>query len=63
MLANGELEDSVVDVHVEQRQSPVQVFSTMGLEQVDLDVQNMLERFMPRQGSDRELPVSEASKV
>jgi ATP-dependent HslUV protease ATP-binding subunit HslU len=63
MLANGELEDSVVDVHVEQRQSPVQVFSTMGLEQVDLDVQNMLERFMPRQGSDRELPVSEARKV
>ena len=63
MLANEELEDSVVDVHVEQRQSPVQVFSTMGLEQVDLDVQNMLERFMPRQGSDRELPVSEARKV
>ena len=63
MLANGELEDSIVDVHVEQRQSPVQVFSTMGLEQVDLDVQNMLERFMPRQGSDRELPVSEARKV
>ena len=63
MLANGELEDSVVDVHVEQRQSPVQVFSPMGLEQVDLDVQNMLERFMPRQGSDRELPVSEARKV
>ena len=63
MLANGELEDSLVDVHVEQRQSPVQVFSTMGLEQVDLDVQNMLERFMPRQGSDRELPVSEARKV
>ena len=63
MLANGELEDSVVDVHVEQRQSPVQVFSTMGLEQVDLDVQNMLERVMPRQGSDRELPVSEARKV
>jgi ATP-dependent HslUV protease ATP-binding subunit HslU len=63
MLANGELEDSIVDVHVEQRQSPVQVFSTMGLEQVDLDVQNMLERFMPRQGSDRELSVSEARKV
>ena len=63
MLADGKLEDNTVDVHVEQRQSPVQVFSTMGLEQVDLDVQNMLERFMPRQGNDRELPVSEARQV
>jgi len=63
MLADGELEDSVVDVHVEKSSSPVQVFSTMGLEQVDLDVQNMLERFMPRQGSDREMPVSDARKV
>ena len=50
MLADGELEDSVVDVHVEKSSSPVQVFSTMGLEQVDLDVQNMLERFMPQIG-------------
>ena len=63
MLADGELEDSVVDVHVEKNQSPVQVFSTMGLEQVDVDVQNMLERFMPRQGNDRELPVSDARRV
>tara|TARA_B100000029_G_scaffold511036_1_gene603992 strand:- start:33 stop:1358 length:1326 start_codon:yes stop_codon:yes gene_type:complete len=63
MLAAGELEDSTVDVYVEKTQSPVQVFSTMGLEQVDVDVQNMLERFMPRQGNERELPVSEARKV
>ena len=63
MLADGELEDSVVDVHVEKNQSPVQVFSTMGLEQVDVDVQNMLERLMPRQGNDRELPVSDARRV
>jgi ATP-dependent HslUV protease ATP-binding subunit HslU len=35
----------------------------MGLEQVDLDVQNMLERFMPKQTNDRELPVSDARKV
>ena len=63
MLAAGELEDSIVDVHVEKTASPVQVFSAMGLEQVDLDVQNMLERFMPRQGNDRELPVSDARKL
>ncbi len=63
MLANGELEEHVVDVHIEKTASPVQVFSTMGLEQVDLDVQNMLERFMPKQTNDRELPVSDARKV
>ena len=63
MLADGELEDNVVDIHVEKSQSPVQVFSAMGLEQVDVDVQNMLERFMPRQGNDRELPIADARRV
>ena len=63
LKGDGELEDNVVDIHVEKSQSPVQVFSAMGLEQVDVDVQNMLERFMPRQGNDRELPIADARRV
>ncbi len=63
MLAAGELEDRSVELVVEQRQSPVQVFSSMGLEQMDLDVQNMFERLMPRQSNQREMSVHEARRV
>lgn len=63
MLSAGELEDHKVELFVEQRQSPIQVFSNMGLEQMDTDVQNMFERLMPRQSNERELPVKDARRV
>ena len=62
-LNNGELEQSRVELDVEQRNSPVQVFSNMGVEQMDMDLQGMLERMMPRQSSHRELSVEEARRV
>ncbi|HUG19326.1 MAG TPA: ATP-dependent protease ATPase subunit HslU [Planctomycetaceae bacterium] len=62
-LRNGELEESRIELDVEQRHSPVQVFSNMGVEQMDMDLQGMLERMMPRQSSHRELRVEEARRV
>lgn len=62
-LRNGELEESRIELDVEQRHSPVQVFSNMGVEQMDMDLQGMLERMMPRQSSHRELKVEEARRV
>ncbi len=63
MLAAGELEDRPVELFVEQRQTPVQVFSSMGLEQMDVDMQNMFERLMPRQSNQREMSVHDARRV
>ncbi|MDP7276291.1 MAG: ATP-dependent protease ATPase subunit HslU [Planctomycetaceae bacterium] len=63
MLAAGELEDRSVELFIEQRQTPVQVFSSMGLEQMDVDVQNMFERLMPRQSNQREMSVHDARRV
>ncbi|HSG69059.1 MAG TPA: ATP-dependent protease ATPase subunit HslU [Planctomycetaceae bacterium] len=62
-LRNGELEESRIELDIEQRHSPVQVFSNMGVEQMDMDLQGMLERMMPRQSSHRELRVEEARRV
>jgi len=62
MLQAGELEDRQVELRVEQRHVPVQIFSNMGMEQMDIDFQNMFERLMPKQQQDRELPVREARK-
>jgi ATP-dependent HslUV protease ATP-binding subunit HslU len=42
---------------------PVQIFSNLGMEQMDLDFQNMFEKLMPRQNQQRQIPVKEARKV
>jgi ATP-dependent HslUV protease ATP-binding subunit HslU len=62
-LAAGELEDKLVELQVEQRAVPVQVFSNVGMESMDVDLQNMFEKIMPKQSQPRQIPVSEARKV
>jgi ATP-dependent HslUV protease ATP-binding subunit HslU len=63
MLRAGELEDRQVELSVEQRGVPVQIFSNMGLEQMDVDFQNMFEKLMPRQNRERQLTVRQARQV
>jgi ATP-dependent HslUV protease ATP-binding subunit HslU len=62
MLANGELEQRKVEVTIEQRATPMMV-TGMGLEQLDVDLQGMFEKILPKNTVRRELPVSEARKV
>jgi ATP-dependent HslUV protease ATP-binding subunit HslU len=42
---------------------PVQVFSNMGMESMDVDLQNMFEKMMPKGTQNRTLTVAEARKV
>jgi ATP-dependent HslUV protease ATP-binding subunit HslU len=62
-LRAGELEDREVELTVEQRQSPVQIFSSMGTEQMDVDLQGMFEKIMPRQNSQKEVTVQQARQI
>src|SRR5262245_47620609 len=62
-LEAGELEDSPVELNVEQKAVPVQIFSNMGMEQMDVDLQNMFERIMPRQSQQRKVPLREARRI
>jgi ATP-dependent HslUV protease ATP-binding subunit HslU len=62
-LRAGDLEEQTVEISVEQRSTPVQIFSNMGMEQMDMDLQGMLEKIMPRQSSKRQLKVREARRV
>lgn len=62
-LAAGELEDRVVELSVEQKTTPVQIFSNMGMENMDVDLQNMFEKIMPRASQPRQLPIKEARKL
>jgi ATP-dependent HslUV protease ATP-binding subunit HslU len=62
-LEAGELEDKPVELNVEQKAVPVQIFSNLGMENMDVDFQSMFERIMPKQNQNRQLPIREARKV
>jgi ATP-dependent HslUV protease ATP-binding subunit HslU len=62
MLAAGLLEDRPVELQIEQRQAAMMV-PGLGPGQMDVDLQGMLEKIMPKQTIRREMKVSEARKV
>lgn len=63
MLEAGELEDKMVELTLEQRAVPVQIFSNMGMESMDVDFQNMFEKIMPKSNQARQVPIREARKI
>ncbi|VTR96111.1 atp-dependent protease : ATP-dependent protease ATPase subunit HslU OS=Planctomyces maris DSM 8797 GN=hslU PE=3 SV=1: AAA_2: AAA_2: ClpB_D2-small [Gemmata massiliana] len=62
-LEAGELEDRVVELTVEQKATPVQIFSNLGMENMDVDLQGMFDKMMPKNTQPRQLPVKDARKV
>jgi ATP-dependent HslUV protease ATP-binding subunit HslU len=62
-LEAGDLEDRMVELTVEQKAVPVQIFSNLGMEQMDVDFQNVFEKIMPRQSQQRQIPIKEARRI
>jgi ATP-dependent HslUV protease ATP-binding subunit HslU len=62
-LEAGELEDRMVELNVEQKAVPVQIFSNLGMEQMDVDFQSMFEKIMPKQAQQRQIPLREARRI
>lgn len=62
MLVNFELEERTVELSIEQKQSPVVLGGMVG-DQMDLDLQGMFEKIIPKNSTQRELTVGEARKV
>jgi ATP-dependent HslUV protease ATP-binding subunit HslU len=62
-LEAGELEDRMVELTVEQKAVPVQIFSNLGMENMDVNLQDMFNNIMPKSGQPRQLPIREARKV
>jgi ATP-dependent HslUV protease ATP-binding subunit HslU len=61
-LAAGEMDEGHVELTLEQKSVPM-MFTGMGLEQVDVDFQGMLEKMLPRSTSRREVTVTQARKI
>jgi ATP-dependent HslUV protease ATP-binding subunit HslU len=62
-LEAGELEDSLVELNIEQKAVPMQIFTNMGMEQMDVDLQGMFERMMPRQSQQKKITIREARRI
>jgi ATP-dependent HslUV protease ATP-binding subunit HslU len=61
-LESGQLEDREVEITTRQKQSS-QLFANMGIEQMDPDMANMLEKMMPEQSHTRRATVSDAREI
>ncbi|MCZ2340196.1 MAG: ATP-dependent protease ATPase subunit HslU [Bacteroidales bacterium] len=61
-LVAGELEDRTVELTVEQKTTPVQIFSNMGMENMDVNLQNMFDQMIPKAAQPREMTIREARK-
>jgi ATP-dependent HslUV protease ATP-binding subunit HslU len=63
-LRAGELEDKEVELRVESRLMPVHVMSNIGgMEQMEMDLQNLFEKISPKQTSNRSVPVKKAREI
>lgn len=62
MLAAGELEERRVELTTEQRAVPM-MLTGIGAEQMDIDLQGMFEKIIPKTTTRRSMSVAEARKV
>ncbi|MBN2559584.1 MAG: ATP-dependent protease ATPase subunit HslU [Phycisphaerae bacterium] len=63
-LRNGELEDRMIELRIEQKAPPMGMFATtMGPDQMMPEIQDMMDRLMPKQQKDRKVAIREARQV
>jgi ATP-dependent HslUV protease ATP-binding subunit HslU len=62
MLRDGALENRTVELTVEQKATPI-MMGGMGIEQMDVDFQGMLEKIMPSSRTKRQLDIASARKA
>jgi len=62
MLRDGLMEDKPVEFSIEQKSAPIMV-GGVGLENMDLDLQGMFEKFIPKNNKRRSMTVAQARKV
>ncbi len=62
MLSSGEMEGRRVELALEHKAVPM-MFTGIGMEQMDFDLQGMFEKILPRSSSRKEMTVGEARNV
>jgi ATP-dependent HslUV protease ATP-binding subunit HslU len=64
LLHEGKLDDRVVELEVKDRALPmVEIFSTSGLEEMDIQIKEMLANLLPQRTKRRKVKVREAQRI
>jgi len=64
MLREGKLDSRIIDLDVSERQAPViEIFSTLGMEEMGMNFKEMLGGLMPKSTKKRKVIVSEAMEI
>ncbi|MGD8373041.1 MAG: ATP-dependent protease ATPase subunit HslU [Syntrophobacterales bacterium] len=64
LLREGRLDDRFVDLEVSDRSSPmIEIFSSAGMEEMDINLREMLGSMMPRRTKRRKVKVPEALEI
>ena len=64
LFRQGKLDDRSVDLEITQQASPVvEIFSAGGFEEMDINIKDMFENLMPKQGKKKKVKVSEAYDI
>lgn len=62
-LEAGELEDRLVEVNIPQKATTVPVIAGIGVEQMDVDLQNILDGLLPKSTKTVQVPIRQARKL
>ncbi len=64
MLQEGKLDDRIVDIDVTDQQGPmIEIFSTMGMEDIGMNIRDMMSNLMPKNTKRRKVTVAEALDI
>jgi ATP-dependent HslUV protease ATP-binding subunit HslU len=64
MLQEGKLDERMVDIDVTDQQAPmIEVFSTIGMEDLGMNIRDMMSNFLPKNTKRRKVTVAEAMDI
>ncbi|MGH7889103.1 MAG: ATP-dependent protease ATPase subunit HslU [Thermodesulfobacteriota bacterium] len=63
LFREGKLDERYVDIEVNSRNFPIQVFTPSGLEEMDVNISDMLGNLFPKRTKKRKVKVPEAIKI
>jgi len=63
LLRDGKLDERFLDIEVTSRNSPIQIFSPGGMEEMDVNISDMIGNLFPKKTKKRKVKVPEAMEI
>ena len=63
LLREGKLDERYVDIEVTSKNSPIQIFSPQGMDEMDMNISDMIGNLFPKKTKQRKVNVPEALEI